>query len=154
MPQLTTKHLVFGLITVVLLLIVYYFMRGESFEPDYALDTRSGLYQPDLNDERPYMLYDPANDVNLLEQQPWSESVTTLGVDRSVIDSHSAWVKDANRGTSRPASNMPVSELYDGPVPFVGIFGSRPHDVNVSSFASQVPSEYQNQVFQRRRVRW
>ncbi len=154
MFELNRRNGFVALAIVVLLVLVYYFTKDETFVPDYALDTRSGLYQPDLNDERPYMLYDPERSVNLIEEQPWSESMTTLGLDQSVIDSHKSWVADATRGVSRPASNMPVSELYDGPVPFVGIFGSRPHDVPVSSFATQTSSEHPNQLFQRRRVRW
>ncbi len=142
---------VIAAVVVAIILIIVYTM-SEGFEP-YE-DTRSGLYQPGLNDETQSMIYDPSRSINIAEEMPWSESMTVMGLDQSVINSHNAWVKDATSGPSRPASNMPVSELSDGPVPFVGMFGSRPHDIPIGSSARQVSSEWGNQLHQRRRITW
>lgn len=110
--------------------------KKEGFDSSPYADMSSSLYQAGINDER---------DDNMPDTLPWQESINVLGLEQSVIDSHRAFTNDSSRVTTT-ASNMPVREYDDGPVPFAGLRRPEYHKVQVGSTARTVPSEYSDQM--------
>ena len=135
------KNVTCAICLTVLIVVIVFYVRKEGFDNVYE-PNGTALYQPGLNDER----YD-----DVKEDDSWQQNIQALGLEATVFDSHKTFV-DGITTTTRPASNMPVNDYFNGPVNYVGLARARYHDVLVGPTSRIVPSEDSDQLHQRQRI--